>query len=138
MTSLSFTPRKILLIDDDAASALLLCRKVGRAFPSATIHQITSALAGSAVRAGVADFVITTYRLVGRRAPDLIKELRQIDGLIPILVISGMPVYRQDCFAAGATLFASYEDDLAAVVNAEVVRLQHGRPAVAEAGQAVG
>lgn len=132
-----FSPRKILLIDDDEASALLLHRNVSRAFPRASLHRISSEMACSAITAGGADLVITAYRLIGRRAPDLLKEIRQIDGLVPVLVISSMPIYRAECLAAGATIFASFEDDLAAMTSEEVCRIQHDRGGLSPADGAV-
>lgn len=100
----------ILLVDDDPDSAFLLKRDLLKAFPEAQIRAVASSSVNQLVLGAAPDLLVSAYRLQGVTGPELIASLRQGGMQFPIVVVSGMPVYREQALQAGADIFLTYED----------------------------
>lgn len=110
-------PRTVLLIDDDEANAVLLRRRLGKVFPQASVMVSTSKMAPSVCRSRAADLIVLAYSLGGKTAPELLPSIRSENVSHPILVVCGTQTYRDQCLAAGATFYATYDDNFAHVIG---------------------
>lgn len=101
--------RKFLVIDDHGDNRFLLTRTLKRKYPESTIHE-TSTLAPSLayLQAGGVDAVIG-HRAGEITGIELVRELRRVDPLVPIVMVSGIDRSRA-AFAAGATRFLNYDE----------------------------
>lgn len=100
----------ILLVDDDPDSAFLLRRDLLKAFPGAEVRVVPSRSILQLVSSATPALLVTCYRLRGLTGPELITQLRRIARRIPIVVVSGMPIYRDQALLAGADLFLTYDE----------------------------
>jgi CheY-like chemotaxis protein len=103
------SPLKFLVIDDNADSRFLLVKTLLRKFPTAVIHECQSSAAALAM-AKTADLsAIISHRTTETAGISLLRELRQINPTVPMVMVSG--VDRHDlALAAGADRFLLYDE----------------------------
>lgn len=102
-------PLKFLVIDDNADSRFLLVKTLLRKFPSAVIHECQS----SATALGMAKTTdlnaIISHRTTETAGISLLRELRQINPTVPMVMVSGVD-RRELALAAGADRFLLYDE----------------------------
>jgi CheY-like chemotaxis protein len=98
----------ILLVNDDENGLYLLERATAKEFPDAIILKSRDADTALDMLDCVAvDGVVTDNRMPGMSGVDLIREVRARGRMIPILMLTGNEMAREDAMAAGASLFLS-------------------------------
>lgn len=115
----------IIIADDEAAIRFLLGRFILRQLPSATITEVPDA--SEALRVydeRGADALIVDYKLRGMSGIDLIRVLRDRDIKIPIILLSGDHLAREDALDAGATRFQYKSDPIDVLVDELIALLQ--------------
>lgn len=98
--------KKILLVDDDT-SVLEMCREV-LAPGFKTIHTAPDGEVGLRIAISeLPDLIITGIMMPNLNGLDFIKQLKKSDDTksIPIIVLSGLYVFEDKVFEAGADLF---------------------------------
>jgi CheY-like chemotaxis protein len=102
-------PLKFLVIDDNADSRFLLVKTLLRKFPSAVIHECQSS-AAALVMAKTSDLAaIISHRTTETAGISLLRELRQINPGVPMVMVSGVD-RRELALAAGADRFLLYDE----------------------------
>ncbi|MBW1709675.1 MAG: PAS domain S-box protein [Deltaproteobacteria bacterium] len=81
---------KLMIVEDEEAHYDLMKRAVIKNFPEASVHHFSSA-SDSLEKVGTIspDIIITDYVLPGMTGIDFLKELRQKDREIPVIMITG-------------------------------------------------
>ncbi len=102
------SPRKFLIVDDNADSRFLLVKTLLRKFPQAMLQETQDA--NTAVYHAKTD---TLDAIISHRAAEvdgitLIRLLRHVNAKVPIVMISGID-RSKEAASAGATTFLSYE-----------------------------
>jgi DNA-binding NarL/FixJ family response regulator len=110
-----------LVIDFHSESRYLLAKTLLRKFPGASIRELDDA--GEAVAAARAGGLaaIVTHRTFDVEGVDLVRQLREVDPHVPIVMVSGMD-RAEAALAAGATSFLPYDEwlRLGSVVEAHM------------------
>jgi CheY-like chemotaxis protein len=103
------TPRKVLVIDDNPESRVLLTKTLLRKFPQLMVLECADA--GSAVRTADEEEldVIVLHRTADVLGVDLILMLRRVSDRVPIIMVSGID-RSTEALAAGANFFLSYDE----------------------------
>ncbi len=101
-------PRKIIVIDHNTDSGVLLVRSLFRKFPSAVIQLCKES--GTALQVAATERLdaVVLHRTEDDDAVTLVRSLRKIDSAVPIIVVSGIDRSEQ-VLAAGATGFLNYD-----------------------------
>jgi CheY-like chemotaxis protein len=119
-------PLKFLVIDDNADSRFLLVKTLLRKFPSAIVHECQSS-AAALVMAKTNDLsAIISHRTTETAGIALLRELRQINPQVPMVMVSGVD-RRELALAAGADRFLLYDEWLRiGTVVDELVNARNG------------
>jgi len=98
-----------LVIDFQRESRFLLVKTLSRKFPGAVIRECDSA--EQAVRLARAQDIacIITHRTFETPGVDLVRQLREVDPDVPIVMVSGLD-RQKAAMAAGATSFLNYDE----------------------------
>src|SRR4051794_29604509 len=99
-------PYRFTLAEDDPDQLFLMHRMLSKAFPDASIASFSNA--EDALRHIVAtgtDILITNHAMGAMDGTELIRELRQREYRIPIIMISGTQAAEAEARSAGATEF---------------------------------
>ena len=103
------TPLKFLVIDDNADSRFLLVKTLLRKFPSAVIQECQSSSAALAMAKNSDLAAIVSHRTTETAGIDLLREIRQINPKVALLMVSGVD-RREPALAAGADGFLLYDE----------------------------
>src|SRR5262245_52603155 len=102
------SPRKFLIVDDNADSRFLLVRTLLRKFPQAVLQETQQGdSAVESARLGDLDAIVV-HRAVDMDGLSLIRAFRQVNGAVPIVMVSGLD-RTKPALEAGASAFLSYE-----------------------------
>jgi two-component system chemotaxis response regulator CheB len=102
------SPRKFLIVDDNADSRFLLVKTLLRKFPHAVLQETQNCDSAVAIiEAGGLDAVVV-HRAAEVDGMTLLRELRQANDSVPIVMVSGIDRTKQ-ALEAGATTFLSYD-----------------------------
>lgn len=127
---MSVQPVKLLHVEDNVADRLLLARLLGamKEYSFNIVRAATEITAVAELNKGGVEFVILDYKLPLGDGLGCLKKLRQLDPIVPILVVSGMstPDIANECMLAGADDFLN-KQDLTAEKLAACVRKAIGR-----------
>lgn len=98
-----------LVVDFQRESRFLLVKTLQRKFPNAVIRECEDA--GQAVQMTRTQDVacIITHRTFETSGADLVRQLREVDPYVPIVMVSGRDRARA-AVEAGATSFLSYDE----------------------------
>lgn len=104
-----FSPRKVLVIDDNPESRFLLTKTLIRKFPHVMVLECADA--NSAVRTVAMEVldVVILHRTADVLGVDLIHMLRDASDVVPIIMVSGID-RSAEAIAAGANFFLSYDE----------------------------
>ena len=100
---------KFLVIDDNADSRFLLVKTLLRKFPSAVIHECQSSAAALGMAKTTDLNAIISHRTTETAGISLLRELRQINPHVPMVMVSGVD-RRELALAAGADRFLLYDE----------------------------
>lgn len=81
-------PLRIFFVDDDAVTCRVMKRNCDNANYSCTVYQDAKSCLGD-FRTEGADIVITDLRMPGMNGFELLSELREVDGDVPVIVMTG-------------------------------------------------
>jgi CheY-like chemotaxis protein len=97
-----------LVVDDHAESRFLLVKTLQRKYPGAQIFEASSEqqALGIARRADLS--AIVTHRTVDVPGIELVREFRDVNPRVPIIMVSGID-REEAALAAGANLFLHYD-----------------------------
>jgi len=127
---MSAQPVKLLHVEDNVADRLLLARLLGtmKEYTFNIIRAATEITAVAELNKGGVEFVVLDYKLPLGDGLGCLKKLRQLDPIVPILVVSGMstPDIASECMIHGADDFLN-KQDLTAEKLAASVRKAIGR-----------
>jgi len=100
------TTYHIIVTDDTDSVRGIITRIIARTYPSVRISAVADGADALAVfdHEG-ADLIITNNEMRRMGGLELIREVRSRSGRIPIIMISGDHLARQEAVAAGVTLF---------------------------------
>jgi DNA-binding NtrC family response regulator len=102
------SPRRFLIVDDNADSRFLLVKTLLRKFPLAALLETQEGDAALAMmRAEPLDAIIV-HRAAEIDGVTLVRMLREVNSTIPLVMVSGIDRSRQ-AMEAGATTFLSYD-----------------------------
>src|SRR3954470_442128 len=101
------SPRSFLVIDDNVDNRFLLTRTISRKFPTAEIQECGEIGAAIAVAATRAIDVVITHRVDLTDGIELVRQLRQVNADVPVIMVSSYDRTRE-ALAAGATRFLLY------------------------------
>ena len=102
------SPRKFLIVDDNADSRFLLVKTLLRKFPQAVLQETQNCDSAVAlIESGGLDAVVV-HRAAEVDGLTLLRRLRQADAVVPIVMVSGIDRTKQ-ALEAGATTFLSYD-----------------------------
>src|SRR5581483_800821 len=101
--------RRFLIVDDNADSRFLLAKTLLRKFPQAILQECQDGEAALAiVQAGQVDALVV-HRAAGIDGITLVRELRQANAAVPIVMVSGID-RTKEALAAGASRFLHYDE----------------------------
>jgi CheY-like chemotaxis protein len=123
-------PLKFLVIDDNADSRFLLVKTLLRKFPSAVVHECQSSAAALTMAKTTDLSAIISHRTTETAGIALLRELRQINATVPMVMVSGVD-RRELAVAAGADRFLLYDEWLR--IGTVVEELIHARSGEATA-----
>ena len=106
--SLVETPRKFLVIDDNADSRTLLSRTLLRKYPEAVVQECQSGDTAMAVVRVERVQAVVVHRTFEYDGETLVRLLRRADPTVPIVMVSGYD-RRASAHAAGADAFMNYD-----------------------------
>ena len=126
------SPRKFLIVDDNADSRFLLVKTLLRKFPGAVLQETQdgdSALAH--IRSDELDAIIV-HRAAEIDGLTLIRLMREVNPTLPIVMVSGLD-RTKSAIEAGANAFLSYDAWLRiGTVVSELLASQAANPASPE------
>jgi CheY-like chemotaxis protein len=102
-------PPKFLVIDDNADSRFLLVKTLLRKFPSAVVHECQSSAAALDMAKTSDLSAMISHRTTETAGIALLRELREINPQVPIVMVSGVD-RRELALAAGADRFLLYDE----------------------------
>jgi CheY-like chemotaxis protein len=102
------TPRKFLIVDDNADSRFLLVKTLLRKFPQAILQETQDGESALALARTEPLDAIVVHRAAEIDGITLIQSLRQQNADLPIVMVSGIDRERQ-ALEAGANTFLSYD-----------------------------
>ncbi|MDO8545215.1 MAG: response regulator [Opitutaceae bacterium] len=102
-------PRKFLVVDDNVDGRSLLVRTLRRKFPHASVTECRDATEALRIAATERLDAIVTHRAWEVDGLTLIRELRQANPSVPIVMVSGID-RSEPARAAGATSFLNYDE----------------------------
>ena len=115
---------RLLHVEDSVADRLLVAKLLGniKDMQFQIARATTEMTAATELQKGGTDLIILDYKLPMGDGLSCIKKLRQIDGLAPIIVLSGVttPEIGAQCVAAGADDYLSKNDLTAATLAGSV------------------
>ena len=130
-------PPKFLIVDDNADSRFLLVKTLLRKFPQAILQETQDGESAVAiVQSGTLDAVVV-HRAAEIDGISLIRNLRQTNPSLPIVMVSGLDRSKA-AIDAGANTFLSYDAWLriGTVVN-ELISAGKSAPATTNEAQGV-
>jgi DNA-binding NtrC family response regulator len=98
-----------LVIDFQRESRFLLVKTLIRKFPGATIRECENAEQAVQIARTQDVACIITHRTFETPGADLVRQLREVDPDVPIVMVSGLD-REKAAMAAGATSFLSYDE----------------------------
>jgi len=105
---------KLLHVEDNVADRLLIARLLGamKEYTFNIVRAATEITAVAELNKGGIEFVILDYKLPLGDGLGCLRKLRQIDGVVPIVVLSGVttPEIGAECMQAGADDYLSKQD----------------------------
>jgi len=102
------SPQKFLIVDDNADSRFLLVKTLLRKFPQAILQETQDGESAVAlVQSGTLDAVVV-HRAAEIDGLSLIRNLRQTNPTLPIVMVSGLDRSKA-ALDAGASTFLSYD-----------------------------
>ena len=119
-------PLRFLVVDEDNDSRFLLEKTLLRKFPGAVLQGVRIADTALAIAKSDRLSVIITHRTSEMSGTDLVKEFREINPEVPIIMVSSVD-RREAALAAGATTFLLYDEWLRVGAVVEEL-LQRGPP----------
>ena len=102
-------PLKFLVIDDNADSRFLLVKTLLRKFPTAVIHECQSSEAALEMAKTEDIAAIVSHRTTETAGITLLREIREINPHVPIVMVSGID-RTELAIAAGADRFLLYDE----------------------------
>ena len=102
-------PPQFLVVDFHAESRFLLVKTLLRKFPGATIHECDDADHATEILRRNSVTAVITHRTFEIAGIDLVRRFRDIDGVVPIVMVSGID-REQAALAAGASSFLPYDE----------------------------
>jgi CheY-like chemotaxis protein len=108
LTNRTRTPRKFLIVDDNADSRTLLCKTLLRKFPDSVIQECQNGDTAIAVVRGERLQAVIAHRTFEYDGETLVRLLRRVDPAVPIIMVSGYD-RREIAAAAGADAFMNYD-----------------------------
>lgn len=123
------SPRKFLIVDDNADSRFLLVKTLLRKFPLAELQEMPDgASALELTRTGGLDAVVV-HRAAEVDGIALVRMLREANPAVPIVMVSGID-RAKEATEAGATTFLSYDAWLRiGTLVAEILGAKNAPPA---------
>lgn len=103
------SPPIFLVVDFQRESRYLLVKTLMRKFPHATIHECEDAGQALQLARSLRLACIVTHRTFETGGIELVRELRDADPQVPIVMVSGRDRERA-ALKAGATSFLGYEE----------------------------
>ena len=100
-------PPKFLIVDDNADSRFLLVKTLLRKFPQAILQETQDGESAVALMKGHLDAVVV-HRAAEIDGISLIRNLRQSNPTVPIVMVSGLDRSKA-ALEAGANTFLSYD-----------------------------
>src|SRR4051812_973498 len=104
-----FSPRKVLVIDDNPESRFLLTKTLIRKFPQVILLECADAHSATRTVATEKLDVVILHRTADVLGVDLIQMLREASPTVPIIMVSGID-RSVEAMAAGANFFPSYDE----------------------------
>lgn len=102
------SPRKFLIVDDNADSRFLLVKTLLRKFPQAVLHETQNGESAITSVQSVPFDAVVVHRATEVDGVTLIRSLRHVNRTVPIVMVSGIDRTKQ-ALDAGANTFLSYE-----------------------------
>jgi CheY-like chemotaxis protein len=100
----------IIVADDDPYVLRTIVRRLARAFPTADISSVPDGEAALACMAqGGADILVLDNNMPRLNGLEVIRELRSLQDLVPIIMVSGDALVERDARAAVSRTFCSKE-----------------------------
>jgi DNA-binding response OmpR family regulator len=81
------TPKRVLIVDDDAAVAAVLAEHLSDAYAVEIVSNGSQAL--DAVRRARPDLVLLDLNMPGLSGLDVLRRLRAMDARLPVLIVTG-------------------------------------------------
>jgi CheY-like chemotaxis protein len=123
------SPRKFLIVDDNADSRFLLVKTLLRKFPQAVLHETQNGESAIGAVQSIHFDAVVVHRATEVDGLTLIRALRHVNRNVPIVMVSGIDRTKQ-ALEAGANTFLSYEAWLRiGTVVAEMLGAQPPPPA---------
>lgn len=111
---MSAQPVKLLHVEDNVADRLLMAKLLGamKEYDFTIIRAATEITAVAELNKRGVEFVILDYKLPLGDGLSCLRKLRQIDPVVPIMVLSGVttPEIGAECLKAGADDYLSKQD----------------------------
>ena len=103
------SPRKFLIIDDNADSRFLLAKTLMRKFPATLVIECADTGTALAAAENEGPAAIIVHRTGETSGLELIPQLREANRSVPIVMVSGID-RTPEALAAGATYFLNYDE----------------------------
>ncbi len=131
------SPPVFLVVDFQRESRYLLVKTLSRKFPHATIHECEDARQALQLARSLHLACIVTHRTFETAGIDLVRQLRDADPSVPIVMVSGRDRERA-AVHAGATSFLGYDEWLriGTIVEGHIATSDKQEPLDDEAGVA--
>src|SRR2546430_8454477 len=99
---------QFLIVDDIAENRYLLSRTLLRKYPLANITECEESEPAVAAARHEKPLAAIVHRTRDADAPQMVRLLRQVNGTLPIIVVSGRETF-PEAIEAGATAFLNYD-----------------------------
>jgi CheY-like chemotaxis protein len=120
-----------LLVDDVAENRYLVSKTLLRKFPAAKIVEFEESEPALAAARHEPPTAIVVHRTSDLDGPTMVRQLRQMNATVPIIVVSGRETF-PEAIEAGATAFLNYEAWLRiGTVMEEILSPQYVKPITA-------
>ena len=114
---------RFIIVDDDKDVRYFMRRVIQRRFERAEISEAADgAEALKLFEATAPDLMVIDHNLPSLSGPDLVRELRTRDPMMPIVMVSHFPAARAEALQAGANSFVS-KDELINFLGDHLVKL---------------
>lgn len=98
-----------LVVDFQRESRFLLVKTLARKFPGAVIRECEDAEQAVQMARTQDVACVVTHRTFETTGADLVRQLREVDPTVPIVMVSGLD-RRSEALDAGATSFLNYDE----------------------------